>query len=94
MAYPRTKWTDHVVENPNTYKETANGDGTVTHEPAYGEVVQQGTPMSAGNFNNIEEALQHLSVAYDMLFSITQAQLRAQADRIEELETATSALTT
>lgn len=94
MAFNRTKWQDHVVERPRTYTEVTNSDGSVTHTPAPGEVLQQGTPQSATNFNNIEDALQHLSVAYDMLFSITQAQLRAQADRIEALETATAALTT
>ena len=94
MAYNRTKWQDHVVESPRTFTEVSNADGSVTHTPAPGEVLQQGTPQSATNFNNIEDALQHLSVAFDMYFTITQAQLRAQADRIEELEAQTAALTT
>ncbi len=94
MAYKRTNWKDHVVERPRTYTEAANSDGSKTFTPAPGEVLQQGTPQSATNFNNIENQLQNLSVAYDMLFSITQAEIRAQRDRIEALETATAALTT
>lgn len=94
MAHKRTKWVDHVVERPNTYKETANGDGTITHEDASGEVIQQGTPISASNLNKLEEALQHYAVAYDMLFTITQAQIRAQAKQISNLEAATAAMTT
>lgn len=94
MAYKRTKWQDHVVERPKTYTEATNDDGSITLTPAPGEILQQGTPQSATNFNNIEDALQHLSVAFDMYITITQAQLRAQADRIEELEAQTAALTT
>ncbi len=94
MAYERVNWADHVVERPNTYKEQINADGTVTHQDASGEVIQQGTPMSATNFNKSEEALQHYAVAFDWLFCIMQATTRAQADRIEELEAQTAALTT
>lgn len=94
MAYTRTKWQDHVVERPRTYTEATNSDGSTTFTPAPGEILQQGTPQSATNFNNIEDALQHMSVAFDMYFCITQAQLRAQADKITQLETATAALTT
>lgn len=57
MAYNRTKWQDHVVERPRTFTEVTNADGSVTHTPAPGEVLQQGTPQSATNFNNIEDAL-------------------------------------
>lgn len=93
MAYKRTKWRDHVVERPRTFTKVTNADKSVTLTPAPGEVIQQGTPQSATNFNNIEDALQHLAVAFDMYATITQAQLRAQADRIEELESQNAALT-
>ena len=76
MAYQRKNWKDHTTTKPHTYREEVNGDGTVTHTPAFGDVVQQGTPQSATNFNAIEEALQHLSVAYDWMFCIMQAQAR------------------
>ena len=53
--YSRTQWKDHVVERPNTYTEVQNADGSVTHEPAPGAVIVQGTQMNASNFNNLEE---------------------------------------
>ena len=45
MAFNRTKWQDHVVERPRTFTEVTNADGSVTHTPAPGEVLQQGTRM-------------------------------------------------
>lgn len=93
MAYKRTRWLDHVVERPRTFTEITNADGSVTHTPAPGEVLQQGTPQSATNFNNIEEALQNLSVAFDMLSTINYALLRANELRTETLETQVEALT-
>lgn len=55
MAYNRTVWQDHVTEFTDRFIETDNGDGTISHEPVEGEVVQQGTPQNARNFNNSEE---------------------------------------
>jgi len=53
-VYNRTVWRDHVTEFENRYRETKNEDGSITHEPVEGEVVQQGTPMNETNFNNME----------------------------------------
>lgn len=47
-------WIDHVTEFEDRYEETENDDGTVTHTPVEGEVIQQGTPQNAENFNHIE----------------------------------------
>jgi hypothetical protein len=94
VAYKRTNWKDRVVEKPHTYTETDNGDGTNTYTEAPGEVITQGTPLSATNFNNIEENLLHLSVAFDWLYCVSQAQIRALNDRVEALEAATAELTT
>lgn len=47
-------WQDHVVEHPNRYKEVENGDGTIDLQKFPGEIVQQGTPMNATNFNNMD----------------------------------------
>ena len=90
MAYERLNWTDHVVERPNTYTEKINTDGTVTHQDASGEVIQQGTPMSATNFNKSEEALQHYAVAFDWLFCVMQAQTRELQTMQEQLAALTS----
>lgn len=57
MAYKRTTWQDHVTEYSNRYNETTNPDGSITHTPVEGEVIQQGTPQNAANFNNMEEGI-------------------------------------
>lgn len=53
MAYQILVWKDHATTPSNTYKVVENSDGTITLTPA-GRVVQQGTNMSAVNFNNLE----------------------------------------
>ena len=92
MAYDRTKWQDHVVERPRTFTEVTNSDGSITVTPAPGEILQPGTPQSATNFNNVEDALQNLNVAYDMLYTIMYATIRAQAKQLETLESELNAL--
>lgn len=94
MSYnKRIGWKDHVVERPRTYTETMNGDGSKTLTAAPGEVFQQGTPQSATNFNAMDEALQHISIAYDMFMTIQQAEMRGAQKRMEELEAKVAALT-
>lgn len=48
-------WKDHVTQYSNRYKEITNSDGTITHEAVEGEVIQEGTPQNAKNFNDLEE---------------------------------------
>lgn len=86
MAYKKTKWQDHVVERPRTYTEAANPDGSKTFTPAPGEVLQQGTPQSATNFNNLEEGLQHYAAAFDWLLTITEATAMELQKVKEQLE--------
>ena len=57
MAYKRTYWQDHVTEYSDRYNETQNPDGTITHTPVEGTIIQQGTPQNAQNFNNLEEGV-------------------------------------
>ena len=57
MAYKRTYWQDHVTEYSDRYNETQNPDGTITHTPVEGNIIQQGTPQNAQNFNNLEEGV-------------------------------------
>lgn len=52
--YNKTFWQDHVTQYEDRFKEVNNADGTVTHEPIEGEIIQQGTAQNAENFNNIE----------------------------------------
>lgn len=65
--YKKTVWQDHVVEKPDTYREVQNADGTVTHTPAEGEIIQQGTPMSATNYNNMEDGIFENNIGISML---------------------------
>lgn len=50
-------WKDHVTQYSNRYKEAQNTDGTVTHEAMEGEVIQEGTPQNAKNFNDMEQRI-------------------------------------
>lgn len=93
MAYQRTTWKDHVVERPKTYTVTENSDGTQTHVDAPGEVIQLGTPMSATNFNNLEEGLQYAAIAFDYYFMTSQAKQRDLETRLAVAEAQLAALT-
>ena len=94
MSYNnRINWKDEVVEYPHRYTEVVNQDGTVDHTPAPGETIQEGTPQSATNFNKMEEALQHISIAFDEMQMTTQAELRAAQDEIATLKAQVAALT-
>lgn len=61
--YASTKWLDHVTQYPNRRRIADNGDGTVNLTKDQGEIIQQGTPQSATNFNNIENGVSDASVA-------------------------------
>lgn len=61
--YNQTAWKDHVVQYPNRRTVTKNADGTYDVEKAPGKVIQQGTPQSATNFNNMENGIQDGQVA-------------------------------
>lgn len=49
-------WKDHAVAPDKTYTVIQNSDGTITLVPA-GKIIQQGTNMSAFNFNNMEQGI-------------------------------------
>lgn len=71
MPYPLTNWKDHISEYPNRYKETDNGDGTITLEKNEGAVVQEGTTVGATNLNKQEkgifEGMESAAVLYQAL---------------------------
>ena len=90
--FVRVNWVDHVTERPRTYMAVTNSDGSITFTPAMGEVIQQGTPQSATNFNKHDEAIQHSSVSYDELYCLMQAELRAAKAEIETLKSQVAAL--
>lgn len=49
-------WKDHISEHPNRYKTTKISEGVYTINREPGEVIQQGTPMNADNFNIMDMA--------------------------------------
>lgn len=49
-------WKDHIVEYPRRFRQTDLGDYLVQLERSPGEVIQQGTPQSATNFNLMDLA--------------------------------------
>lgn len=55
--YNNTMWFDDVTEFEDRFKEVNNGDGTITHVPVTGEIIQDGTPQNADNFNHMEEGI-------------------------------------
>lgn len=44
---------DRIVEYPSRYNMQQNSDGTITLIPAPGVIVEQGTPLNAGNLNSL-----------------------------------------
>ena len=75
MAYNRKQWLDHVVEFPNRISQTSLGNGLYNEVPAPGEIIQQGTPQNAANFNNNEEGTVAANTFADYLM-ITALQLQ------------------
>lgn len=55
--YEPKLWLDHVTEYEDRYTESRNDDGTITHTPVEGEIIQQGTPQNAANFNRMEDGI-------------------------------------
>lgn len=57
MAYTKQTWTDRKVEKPLTFLMTTNADGSITLTPYPGVVEQEGSQLSAGRFNHIEDGI-------------------------------------
>lgn len=74
-------WKDHAVTPDKTYNVTENGDGTITLSPA-GKVIQQGTNMSAVNFNNMEMGIFAANVSAAEALQL----IRLLKDKTEALE--------
>lgn len=61
MAYVKTIWKEQIVQNPDAYNVIDNVDGTKTITPSFGDVIQEGTPISPENLQKIEDELEKLS---------------------------------
>jgi hypothetical protein len=60
MNYNKTTWGERQVEFPNRFTKIENEDGTITLTPAFGNVIQGGTPLSVGNMQKMDDELEFL----------------------------------
>lgn len=81
-AYVKTIWKDHIVEHPNRFIILSNGDGTTTINRSEGEILQQGTPVSAANLQKLEDEVARLSVLVEQ----HQAKIDNHEIRIDMIE--------
>ncbi len=81
MSYNWTEWQDHVTEFEDRYTESRNDDGTITHTPVEGEILQKGTPQSAKNFNHMEDGITNASELAALL-AIGVIHQRQQAENL------------
>lgn len=65
--YNQTEWQDRVTQYEDRYKVAANLDGTYTHTEVEGEIIQVGTPQNQTNFNNMENGIQDVTMAAQLL---------------------------
>ena len=65
MAYEKQTWEDRQVENPLTFTQTNNLDGSITLTPYPGSIQSEGSKMSAERFNHMEEGIYDNSVSVD-----------------------------
>lgn len=89
--YNQTEWQDRVTEFENRYRETQNPDGTFTHTPVDGEIIQVGTPQNQTNFNNIENGIQDTTLARQFLAWQFLHEQRLNGHVLEETHTVTLA---
>lgn len=81
-------WVDHVTQFTNRYREVNNADGTITHEAVEGEVIREGTPQNAENFNDLEQrVLASGEVAGIALLKVKMAESRIKGLQGEIVET-------
>ena len=70
---------DHVVEYPGRFQETDLGNHLIQHDPAPGEIVQEGTPLNAANMNLLDTA----ALQAIMMGSLNTSLLRQLSDKVE-----------
>lgn len=83
--YNKTNWEDRVVEFPNKIKLIDNGDGTYDKMPAHGEIIKEGTPLSALNMQKIEDAVYENREELLKLVQLEGQNLTLNADDITNL---------
>ena len=91
--YEPKLWQDHVTQYENRYTESRNDDGTITHTPVEGEILQQGTPQNATNFNHMEDGISNAGELAALLAAGAIHQQQAIKDLAGETMTVTLANT-
>lgn len=71
MNYNKTTWGERQVEFPNRFTKVENEDGTITLTPAFGNVIQGGTPLSVQNMQKINDELEFLDKKVSISKSLT-----------------------
>ncbi|WMM26649.1 hypothetical protein RBU61_08220 [Tissierella sp. MB52-C2] len=61
-VYEKQTWQDRITERPGTFREVQNQDGSITHIPDEGEVLEEGSPFSANRMNYIEGGIYKSSI--------------------------------
>lgn len=89
--YSNLIWLDHAVTPDRTFKMVTNSDGTVTLTPA-GTVIQQGTNMSATNFNNIEMGITDHDLATHILVHLARYLMDREDTSEEDIQELTANL--
>ena len=87
--YEQKLWQDHVTEFEDRYTESRNDDGTITHTPVEGEIIQQGTPQNATNFNHMENGISNATETAALMALSTIHHQQAIADLQGETATVT-----
>ena len=93
MPYEKTTWVDQTVERQRTYNVVNNTDGTKTLVPAFGNVIQPGTPVDAEHLNKIEDGIEAAQQGVDALQAWaeqldTEANVQAAEEMLEEVSQA------
>ena len=71
---------EYVTEFEDRYTESRNDDGTITHTPVEGEIIQQGTPQNATNFNHMENGISNATETAALMALSTIHHQQAIAD--------------
>lgn len=87
--YEAKLWQDHVTQYEDRYIETKNDDGTINHIPVEGEILQQGTPQNATNFNHLEEGVTNAGEMAALMAVVTMQQARSIKNMVGEVITTT-----
>ena len=82
--YEQKLWQDHVTEFEDRYTESRNDDGTITHTPVEGEIIQQGTPQNATNFNHMENGIHDAHVAAAIFMQYQMHYVEAREREVDE----------